>query len=594
MRVVVFRLIVALALLAPAWGLHTVAHAQSASVGVPVTAPPPPPPNPAPIDPTLQRWMSAAPLQLLPIIVELRPLPVSSPGPAPSRTNEALAQYGVTLLAQYGLPVGGLAIIDSAAGFANAAGITSISLDPQVAYIHVDSLIRPTDITDGRISLSAAYPRAINADRVWQRATIGSGIGVAVLDSGVNPDVDLTQPTNRLVAAVNFAGDRAGLADAGGHGTHIAGTVGGDGFGSNGEYIGVAPGANVIDVRVLNRTGSGRISSVVRGIEWVIAHRNQYNIRLINLSLGMPALPSYRLNPLDAAAEIAWMRGVAVVAAVGNGGPSSGTVVAPGDDPYVLTVGATDDRGTAGINDDILASFSSWGTPAGSTSKPDVVAPGRRIVALRAPGSYLDTHYPDRVTPARTGASYFRLSGTSMATAVMTGAAALILQQQPTLSPDRLKALAMSTTQSYGWAAGSAAVPAPDPRADGSGLVEVLAASYSGHGRHESQQREPLVRQSFRPADSVARTLYPILFGSPLTWKDPNYLGIDWRSLNWTNLGWDNLAWDNLGWDNLGWDNLAWDNLGWDNLGWDNLAWDNLGWDNLAWDNLGWDSGKLD
>jgi len=533
--------------------------------------------------------MSATPLQLLPIIVELRPLPVPALGPVPTRTNELLAQYGMVLLTQYGLPVGGLAIIDSAAGFANAAGITSISLDPQVAFIHADSLIRPTDVTDGRISLSAAYPRAINADRVWQKGTTGAGVGVAVLDSGITPDVDLTQPTNRLVATVNFAGDRGGMADAGGHGTHIAGTVGGDGFGSNGEYIGVAPGANVIDVRVLNRNGSGRISSVVRGIEWAIAHRNQYNIRLINLSLGMTALPSYKLNPLDAAVEIAWMRGVAVVAAVGNGGPNSGTVVAPGDDPYVLTVGATDDRGTAGINDDIWASFSSWGTPADSTSKPDVVAPGRRIVALRAPGSYLDTHYPDRVTPARSGATYFRLSGTSMATAVMTGTAALILAQQPSLNPDRLKALAMSTTQGYGWAAGSAAVPAPDPRADGSGLIDALAASYSGlnvggddgggHGRHGSQQRQPLARQTFRPADSVARTLYPIIYGSPLTWKDPNYLGIGWGSLNWTNLGWDNLAWDNLAWDNLGWDNLGWDNLGWDNLG---------------WDNLGWDSGKLD
>src|SRR5207253_125161 len=147
--------------------------------------------------------------------------------------------------------------------------------------------------TDSRISLSTAYPRAVNADRVWHYGTVGAGIGVAVLDSGINPDVDLTQPTNRVSAVVNFAGDRGGMADAGGHGTHIAGTVGGNGFGSNGEYIGIAPYAKVLDVRVLNRNGNGRISSVVRGIEWVIAHRTQYNIRLMNLSLGMPALPSY-------------------------------------------------------------------------------------------------------------------------------------------------------------------------------------------------------------------------------------------------------------------------------------------------------------
>src|SRR4029453_2547201 len=112
----------------------------------------------------------------------------------------------------------------------------------------------------------------------------------------------------------------------------------------------------------------------------VLDHRAQYNIRLINLSLGMPALPSYRANPLDAAVEIAWLRGVAVVAAAGNRGPPSGTVDAPGDDPYVITVGATDDNETDTPADDTLAPFSSWGTPAGSTPKPDVVAPGRRIV----------------------------------------------------------------------------------------------------------------------------------------------------------------------------------------------------------------------
>jgi hypothetical protein len=173
----------------------------------------------------------------------------------------------------------------------------------------------------------------------------------------------------------------------------------------------------------------------------------------------------------------------------------------------------------------------------------------------------------------------------------------------------------MSTTQGYGWSSGGA--PVPDVKADGSGLIDALAATFTGHGeggddggghgRYGGQPSWP--RQAYRPADTLARALYPILYGAPLNWKDPNYLGIDWRSLTWSNLGWDtpawdnlgwdnlgwdNLGWDNLGWDNLGWDNLGWDNLGWDNLGWDNLAWDNLGWDNLGWDNLGWDSGKLD
>jgi serine protease AprX len=329
-----------------------------------------------------------------------------------------------------------------------------------------------------------------------------------------------------------------------------------------------------VDVRVLDRKGNGRISSVVRGIEWVLAHRAQYNIRLINLSLGMQARTSYRLDPLCAAAEIAWLRGVAVVAAAGNGGPDSGSVDSPGTDPYVITVGATDDASTFTVGDDILSSFSAWGTPPGSTPKPDMVAPGRRIVSLRVPGSYLDTHYPERITLARNGSTYFRLSGTSMATAVTTGAAGLLLQNRPNLTPAGVKSVLTNTTQRYGWAA--VGVPRPDPAADGRGLVDALAAVYSG--------APASANTGLRPADTLARSLYPILYGSALTWKNPRYREIDWTRLTWENLAWDNLAWDNLAWDNLAWDNLAWDNLAWDNLAWDNLAWDNLAWDNLAWD----------
>jgi serine protease AprX len=527
------------------------------------------------IDPELVRQMTAEPLRLLPVIVEMQP----ATWPFPAEPNQQRAQRALALLAQHGRPIGALALISSAAGFANAAGITSISLDPQVAFIHADSTVRAATVAASAVPLATAYPRAVNADRVWPLGPTGAGVTVAVLDSGIAADGDLTQPRNRLLAAVNFAGDRGGLADAGGHGTHVAGIIAGNGQRSVGEYVGIAPGANVVDVRVLDRNGNGRISSVVRGIEWVLAHRAQYNIRVINLSLGMPARLSYQLDPLCAAVEIAWQRGVVVVAAAGNRGPSPGSVDSPGIDPYVITVGATDDRATDVVDDDILNSFSAWGTPLGSTPKPDVVTPGRRIVSLRVAGSYLDTHYPDRVTSAQNGATYFRLTGTSMATPVATGGGALLLQHQASLNPDRVKAILMGTTRPYGSATGGGLLP--HPSADGNGLVDALAATYSG--------ARPPANRGQRPANTLARALYPILYGQPLTWKDPSYLGIDWTQLTWTNLAWDNLAWDNLAWDNLAWDNLAWDNLAWDNLAWDNLAWDNL-----AWDNLAWDSARLD
>ena len=371
----------------------------------------------------------------------------------------------------------------------------------------------------------------------------------------------------------------------------IAGIVAGNGSNSGGEFTGIAPQANVVDVRVLGSTGSGRISSVVRGIEWVLAHRTAYNIRVINLSFGAPATLPYRADPMSAAVEIAWRRGLVVVAASGNGGPQRDTVVTPGIDPYVITVGATDDRGTVGRGDDLLAWFSAWGSPD-SNAKPDLVAPGRRIVSLRVPGSALDTLFPDRVVFAQNGATYFRLTGTSMATAVVSGAAALLLQRRPTLAPDQVKALLVGTTQAYGWSSGQTL---PDPIADGSGLLNAYAAvntAPSGGqqgglllgGVLRSLATVACVNQGLRPADGFARTLYPVLFGSPLNWKDPLAGGIFWPALTWDTLVWNSVAWDNFAWDSVVWDSVAWDSIAWDSVAWDSIAWDSVAWDSIAWD----------
>src|SRR5437879_893009 len=426
-----------------------------------VPAPPPviapaPPPVVAPlliaekIDPALLALMAADPQRLLPVIVEMQqPLPPFIGAPNVDRALEALA-----LLRLNGVPVAALSLIDAAAGFANAAGIDALSLVPTVAFIHHDATVGPQPSTAppeppaSPDQVSGVYPRVVRANKVWQQGITGGGVTVAILDSGVAADADLVQPNNRILASVNFADQRL-TRDPGGHGTHIAGIVAGNGTNSGGQFTGIAPQANVVDVRVLGNTGSGRISSVIRGIEWVLAHRAIYNTRVINLSFGAPANLSYRVDPMSAAVEIAWRRGLVVVAAAGNGGPQRDTVVTPGIDPYVITVGATADRGTIRRGDDLLAWSSAWGSPD-SNANPDLVAPGRRIVSLRVPGSALDTLFPDRVVVAQNGATYFRLTGTSMATAVVSGAAARLLQRRPTLTPDQVKALLATPTPPYG------------------------------------------------------------------------------------------------------------------------------------------------
>jgi serine protease AprX len=277
---------------------------------------------------------------------------------------------------------------------------------------------------------------------------------------------------------------------------------------------------------------------------------------------------------MAAAVEIAWLRGLVVVAAAGNtGGPPD----SPGADPYVITVGATDDVATTAVGDDVVGWFSSYGTPPGSTAKPDLVAPGRRIVSIRAPGSTLDRQLSDRVVTTSNGSTYFRLSGTSMATGVVSGAAALLLQQQPGLSPDQVKAVLTATARPFGQTSGVRSNPA----AIGAGSLDAHAAVTAA--------RRPPANRGHRPADGTARVLHPALYGQALTWLNPLANGIQWTLLTWSNLAWDNIAWENLAWDNIAWDNIAWDNLAWDNI-----AWDGSRWTNLAWDNLAWDSQRLD
>jgi len=543
------------------------------------------------VDPALRDLMQADPLALLPVIVEMQqPLPPFIGAPNVDRALEAL-----DLLRFYGVPVAALSLVDSAAGFANAAGIEALNLAPTVAFIHHDATVgpRPSAAPPAPAApdqVSSVYPQVVNANKVWEQGIAGGGVTVAILDSGVAEDADLVQPDNRLLASVNFADERL-TSDPGGHGTHIAGIVAGNGSRSGGEFIGIAPQANVVDVRVLGSTGSGRISSVIRGIEWVLAHRAAYNIRVINLSFGAPATLPYRADPMSAAVEIAWRRGLVVVAASGNGGPQRDTVETPGIDPYVITVGATDDRGTLGQGDDMLAWFSAWGSPD-SNAKPDLVAPGRRLVSLRVPGSALDMLFPDRVVVAQNGSTYFRLTGTSMATAVVSGAAALLLQRRPSLTPDQVKTLLVGTTQQYGGWSGQVL---PDPIADGSGLLDAYAAvntappgapAWGGllFGALRFVTSVACVNRGLLPADGFARALFPVLFGSPLQWKDPLAGGIFWPLLTWDTLVWNSAAWDNFAWDSVVWDSVAWDSVAWDSVAWDSIAWDSIAWDSIAWD----------
>ena len=298
----------------------------------------------------------------------------------------------------------------------------------------------------------------VGADLAWRAGLDGTGVGVAVIDSGIANHPDLQAAgVSRVVYQENFIDNESG--DSFGHGTHVAGIVGGNGNASTGgaykrTFKGIAPGVSLIDLRVLDKNGMSSDSVVIAALDRVIQLRKRYNIRVVNLSLGRQITESYQTDPLCKAVEQVWRSGVVVVIAAGNDGRRGySSILAPGNSPSAITVGAMKTMTTVTRTDDNIASYSSKGPSAlDLVSKPDLVAPGNLTISLLAPGSTLANAFPGNVVAtsdysAQTGMSsaYFRLSGTSMATPVVSGTAALLIQKDPSLSPDTVKARLMKT-----------------------------------------------------------------------------------------------------------------------------------------------------
>src|SRR5689334_21352768 len=284
----------------------------------------------------------------------------------------------------------------------------------------------------------------------------GTGIGVAVVDSGIAPHSALDSRVIARVNLVSWEGSTSG--DPYGHGTHVAGIIGGNTTAA--KYVtpafagGSAPGVRLIDVRVLGSNGVGYTSDVIAGIDWAVANRAKYGIRIINLSLGHAVSEPAAIDPLCQAVARAVQAGVVVVASAGNygvtsaGEPVLGGITSPGNSPFAITVGAIDTAGTITRSDDTVAAYSSKGpTRYDLAVKPDVVAPGTRIVSLEAQGSYLSRNYPSWHIAGSGKNAYLRLTGTSMSTAVVSGGVALLLDANPYMTPGQIKvALQMCAT----------------------------------------------------------------------------------------------------------------------------------------------------
>jgi len=327
--------------------------------------------------------------------------------------------------------------------FANSEEVSRLAADGGVNLLSGDAEVRT--------SMSVSV-KATGADQTWSGSSgllgigsiegvTGAGIGVAVVDSGISPHAALA---NKVVANVSFVTGDSSVLDAFGHGTHVAGIIAGSNVASAVTPLykgGIAPGVRLVNVRVLGANGTGLTSDVIAGIEWTINNRAKYNIRVMNLSLGHPVFESCVTDLLCQKVQKAVDNGIVVVASAGNSGKSAdgrtvlGSITVPGNSPVALTVGALNTWGTAGRSDDSVTTYSSRGpTRYDNIVKPDLAAPGNKIISLEAPGAFLAGMYPF-LHQAGTGSNaYMQLSGTSMAAPMVSGGVALLLQGRPTLS----------------------------------------------------------------------------------------------------------------------------------------------------------------
>jgi serine protease AprX len=340
-----------------------------------------------------------------------------------------------------------LHIINAVVATLPAAGARELAAQPSVRAVSLNGAIKP----QRGENLSTSFNQSMQAPYLWNtyRAT-GRGVGVAVIDTGIAGDlpdfrINNVDKRSRVIGSAVVNPDATTATDRYGHGTHVAGIIAGDSDSRDlddskrGRFSGVAPKANLVSIKVSDDDGDSSVLDVIAGIQFAIDHKAEYNIRVMNLSLESTVAESYKTDPLDAAVEAAWFDGIFVVAAAGNRGPGGDAVqYAPGNDPYIVSVGAVDDQGTKEIGDDEPATWSSRGTTQDGFHKPDIYAPGAKIVSTLAPNSRYSHLCASCVSE---DGEYIRTGGTSMAAPMVAGAAALGLQLVPSLTPDRIKAL---------------------------------------------------------------------------------------------------------------------------------------------------------
>jgi serine protease AprX len=470
------------------------------------------------------RTSLAAPFLVVALV--LSGLTASAPSGEPSRV--LLAAEGAVDAAVAAVVEAGGTIVDRFDGLgvvvADVPDADVLRADPRVAAVEADRAIAPQSREDSAAPgadlppVSWTAPQSIGADEAWAAGTTGEGVGIAIVDTGV----DLTPVTRDSLAVSIDTTPEQRLRDGFGHGTFMAALAAGSTDVQTG-FSGVAPDAHVVSIKVADREGGATTASVLSGLAAADAAREWFGVRVVLLAAGGPDEPGE--DVLELVLRQLWARGLVVVVPSGNA--SDDGVASPGVDPYLLTVGAVDDRGTADVEDDVVPDWSAFGD-----GKPDVTAPGVSVVSARAPGSLVDREHPG----SRISGDLFRGSGTSMAAAVTAGAAALLLDAEPDLTPDEVKGRLVAS-------------------AGETGIVDVAEAI-----------------STTAPAANAHLPAIELWESDPEA-EIPEWLGNSWVGNSWVGNSWVGNSWVGNSWVGNSWVGNSWVGNSWSSSAWTGHSW---------------------
>ena len=505
------------------------------------------------------------------------------------------------------------------------------------------SVLTNVDFTEYPGSLYS-IARSLNVDDAWNAGYSGLGIQVAVIDTGVAP-VEGMLHSGKVINGPDLSFESQNpeteYLDTYGHGTHLAGIIAGKASDvwddythqSKDKFLGIAPDAEIVNIKVGSHDGAVDVSQVIAAIDWVVQHQyfQGMNIRVLNLAYGTDTIQPYEIDPLAHAIEKAWKAGIVVVAAAGNDG-NAAPLRNPAYDPYVIAVGSaqygdTNVSSNAMISYDRVSDFSNCGTDR----TVDLVAPGKSITSLRVPGSYADDNHPE----ARVGADYFLGSGTSQAAAVVSGAVAVLLQRDEGLTPDEVKKLLTDNASPIAGASAACqgagvvdlAFVAKGKRinvsgatqnhveSDGSGSLEasrgsdhlemdqvvlageqdIMGSPWIGFNEWQTQcWKEGKGKDAVTVCEDVlvpTDTLWDGGDWNGRSWSGTSWSGTSWSGLSWSGTSWSGLSWSGLSWSGLSWSGKTWNGLSWSGTSWSGLSWSGTSWSGQNWTSAGWDAG---